>query len=337
VSADRTWFERVPKAELHIHLEGAIPHEALWELIRKYGGDPAVPDLAALEQRLTYRDFAHFIDTWVWKNRFLREYEDFTFIAEVVARDLTRQNIRYAEAFFSPPDFARFGLATQDLAAAIRAGLDQVPGIEIALVADLVRDFGVDRAARTLAELADVQRLGVVGVGIGGSEAEHPPEPFAPVFEEARRLGFRTSAHAGEAAGPASIWGAVRALRVDRIGHGTRAREDPALVEYLAEHRVPLEMCPGSNVRTSVVGSLGEHPIRHFVERGLVVTVNSDDPRMFGTSLAEEYRLLEERLGFSRDETRELILQAVRSSWLAEDKKDTLAETFRADPAWDER
>jgi adenosine deaminase len=174
-------------------------------------------------------------------------------------------------------------------------------------------------------------------VGIGGSEAEHPPEPFAPVFREARRLGFRTSAHAGEAAGPASIWGAIRALRVDRIGHGTRAWEDPSLVEYLAAHRVPLEMCPVSNVRTAVVRSLDEHPIRRYFEQGLVVTVNSDDPKMFGTSLAEEYRLLEERLDFSRDEIRALILQAVGSSWLPDEEKGALAVALRADPAWDER
>lgn len=138
-SRSGTWFERVPKVELHLHLEGAIPYEALWQLIQKYGGEPSVPTLSALQQRFEYRDFPHFIDTWVWKNQFLREYKDFTFIARHVAQDLKQQNIRYVEAFYSPGDFARSGLKTQQLTEAIRRGLSQVSGIEVALVADLQR------------------------------------------------------------------------------------------------------------------------------------------------------------------------------------------------------
>lgn len=332
--SETTWLESIPKVELHLHLEGAIPHPALWELVQKYGGDPLVPDPAALERRFEYVDFAHFIDTWVWKNGFLREYEDFTFIAEAVARDLARQSIRYAEAFFSPPDFARHGLETQLLTEAIRSGLARVPAVEVSLVADLVRDFGPTRAAMTLAEVSEVQELGVVGVGIGGSEQAFPPEPFEEVYESARRSGFRTSAHAGEAAGAESVWGAIRSLRVDRIGHGTRAEEDERLLDYLAERRIPLEMCPISNLRTGAVGSIEDHPIRRYFERGIVVTVNTDDPKMFGNSLAEEYLQLEQRLGFSRDNVRELILQAIRVSWLPEDRKQRMVEAFREDPLW---
>jgi adenosine deaminase len=333
---EMSWFERVPKIELHLHLEGAIPHDALWELVEKYGGDPSVPDLEALERRFEYRDFPHFIETWIWKNGFLREYEDFTLIAEAVARDLAGQNIRYVEAFFSPSDFARHGLGTQKLTEAIRSGLCRVPEVEVVLVADLVRDSGPERAAVTLAEVDEVRDLGVVGIGIGGSEQAFPPEPFEAVYEKARQLGFHTSAHAGEAAGAASIWGAIRSLRVDRIGHGTRAEEDESLLDYLAEHRIPLEMCPISNVRTGAVDSLEEHPIRRYFERGIIVTVNSDDPKMFGNSLAEEFRLLEGKLGFSRDETRNLILQGIQAAWLPEDRKRQLVEAFRRDPAWRE-
>jgi adenosine deaminase len=328
------WFERVPKVELHLHLEGAIPLDALWSLVRKYGGDPAVPNRAALARRFRYRDFPHFIETWIWKNGFLRRYEDFTAIAEAVARDLAAQNVRYAEIFFSPTDFARHGLRVGPLARAIRAGLGRAPQIEVALVADLVRDTGPAQAAVTLQQVNEVRHQGVIGVGIGGSEQAFPPEPFAPVYEEARRLGFRTSAHAGEAAGPESVWGAVRALRVDRIGHGTRAVEDPALLDYLAEHEIPIEMCPLSNVRTGLVPAIEAHPIRRFFQRGIPVTVNTDDPKMFGNSLAEEYRLLESRLGFTRDEVRALILQAIRVSWLPEEQKGRLVEAFRRDPAW---
>jgi adenosine deaminase len=328
------WFERVPKVELHVHLEGAIPHAMLWQLVQKYGGDSSVPSLEALEQRFQYRDFAHFIHMWIWKNGFLREYEDFSAIAEAVARDLARQNIRYVEAFYSPTDFSRHGLSTQRLTEAIRAGLFRVPEGEVSLVADLVRDNGPERAAITLAEVNEVRGLGVIGIGIGGSEHEHPPEPFSEVYGEARRLGLRTSAHAGEAAGANSIWGALFALQVDRIGHGTRARGDEALLDYLAEHEIPLEMCPLSNVRTGVIPSLNAHPIRAYFERGIVVTVNTDDPKMFGNSLAQEYALLESELGFSRDEIRTLILNGIRSSWLPESRRRTLVEAFHSDPAW---
>ncbi|HEX7586823.1 MAG TPA: adenosine deaminase [Anaerolineae bacterium] len=329
-----SWFERVPKVELHLHLEGAIPREALWALVQKYDGTAAVPDVAALERIFHYRDFAHFIETWLWQAQFLREYEDFTFIAAAVARDLARQNIRYVEAFYSPPDYARHGLTPQKLTEPIRAGLDQVPEIEISLVADLVRDYGPEKAAVTLEQVRQVQDLGVIGIGIGGSEAEFPPEPFANVYAQARQFGFHTSAHAGEAAGAASIWGAIRALKVERIGHGTRASEDPALLDYLAEHRIPLEMCPISNLRTGVIQSLEQHPARRYFDRGIVVTINTDDPQMFGNSLAEEYRLLEEKLGFSRREICTLILNGIQSSWLSEEKKSQLKKDFQADPVW---
>ncbi len=329
-----SWHERIPKAEIHLHLEGAIPTDALWQLIEKYGGDASVPDAEALERRFEYRDFPHFIETWLWKNEFLREYEDFTWIAEAVARDLARQNVRYLEAFYSPPDFRHHGLETQRLTEAIRAGLSRVPEIEVALVADLVRNYGPERGARTLAEVAEVRDLGVFGVGIGGSEEQYPPEPFAPVFAEARRLGLHTSAHAGEAAGAASVWGALRSLRVERVGHGTRAEEDPALLDHLAEHRIPIEMCPLSNVRTGVTASIETHPVRRYFERGLLVTVNTDDPKMFGNSLAEELRLLEEKLGFSRDEVRQVVLNAVEASWLPDARKQELFRELSADPAW---
>jgi adenosine deaminase len=328
------WCRRLPKIELHLHLEGAIPHDALWELVRKYGGAADLGGPAGLAERFRYRDFAHFIDVWVWKNSFLREYDDFTLVAEAVARDLAAQRIRYVEAFFSPGDFASHGLAVQPLAAAIRAGLDRVADVEVALIADLIRDTGPGVAAATLDAVAEVRELGVVGVGLGGSEQSFPPEPFAPVYERARRLDLRTTVHAGEAAGPASIWGAIEALRPGRIGHGTRAVEDPALVSHLAATRLPVEACPLSNVATGVVGSLEEHPIRRLRDAGVLVSVNTDDPKMFGNALAEELALLQARLGFSADEVRGLLLDAVAASWLPEPRKQQLADAFRSDPAW---
>jgi adenosine deaminase len=329
-----SWHNDIPKAELHVHLEGAIPHPALFELIRKYGGDPAVPDAAALAERFQYRDFPQFISAWRWKNQFLREAEDFAFIAEHVARDMAGQNIRYAEMFFSPSLFSRRGIAVQETTRAVRAGFSRAAGIEIALVADLVRDFGPEAERITLAALDEVRDCGVVGIGIGGSEHEFPPGPFTGLYEEARRMGFHVTAHAGEVAGAASVRTAVDVLKAERIGHGTRAFEDPRLLEDLAERRIPLEMCPGSNVRTGVVRRLAEHPIRRYFDSGIVVTVNSDDPWMFQTSLADEYRGLERDCGFAKPEILRLILSAVESSWLPAERKKALVREFESHPAW---
>jgi adenosine deaminase len=329
-----SWHDTVPKVELHVHLEGAIPHQALFALIGKYGGDPAVPDVAALAKRFEYRDFPQFIAAWSWKNGFLREYEDFTHVAELTASDMAGQGIRYAEVLFSPSLFRRHGLEVQRVARAVRDGLSRVPGIEIALIADLVRDYGPEAEMATLAELGEVRGLGIAGIGIGGSEHEFPPAPFRRLFEEAREMGFHTTAHAGEAAGADSIRDAVRELRVERIGHGTRAWEDPELVAHLVARRIPLEMCPVSNVRTKVVGSLREHPIRRYFEAGMVVTVSTDDPKMFQTSLADEYRRLEQECGWTRVEIRSLILAAVESSWTSDDRKRSLAAEVGSDPAW---
>ncbi len=330
------WYDRLPKVELHLHLEGAIPLPTLWTLIQKYGGDPDTPDIHALQRRFSYRDFPHFIETWIWKNHFLREYEDFTFMAEAVARDLASQNIRYVEAFYSPPDFISRGLKTQLLTEAVRSGLRRVPEIEISLIADVVRDFGPDRAMLTLSEVNEVKNSDVIGIGLGGSEQLFPAGPFQGVFQEARRLGFHTTAHAGEGAGPESIWSALKDLGTERIGHGTRAVEDGVLLDYLGEKEIPIEACPISNVRTSVVNSLEEHPIRSFFERGFLVSVNTDDPKMFGNSMAEEYRLLVEKLGFSRQDVLQLIANSIHSSWATRERKESMIAAFETAPAWKE-
>jgi adenosine deaminase len=328
------WFERVPKVELHLHLEGAIPHAAMWQLVSKYGGDPSARSFEDLQARFEYRNFPHFLDTWTWKNGFLREYEDFEFIAEAVAHGLVLQNVRYVEAFYSPPDFSRHGLQTQRLTEAVRAGLDRAVGIEVMLVADVVRDYGPNNAAVTLRELEEVRDLGVIGVGLGGSEHEYAPELFQSVFHTARELGFRTTAHAGEGAGAESVRRAITDLRVDRIGHGVRADEDEELLQLLATTQIPLEMCPTSNVQTGAVESLDKHPIHGFFERGILVTVNTDDPEMFGNSMAQEYRALERELGFSRHETKQLILNGIEASWMSRERKKGMVQRFHSDPMW---
>jgi adenosine deaminase len=335
VAIQRAWLERLPKVELHLHIEGAIPHAALWELICKYGGDPRVPTAASLPSQFVYRDFPDFIDRWIWKHGFIREPDDFELIGRAVAGDLARQRIVYTEAFFTPSDVSRTGMTPQQAALALRRGIAQVPEIEIGLISDLCRDVGPEVAARNLEMIGEVAaEAGVIGIGMGGSEQTFPPEPFGGVYERARELGLRTTAHAGEVAGPESIWGALRALRVERIDHGTRAAEDPALVAYLADRQIPVTCCPGSNVATGAISRLEAHPLRRFLDAGMLVSVSTDDPAMFGLSMVGEYEALGERLGFTPDDVRGLILGAVESTWLPADQKAALWARIEADPAW---
>lgn len=328
------WYDLLPKTELHLHLEGAIPCDTLWEIIRKYGGDPAVPDIAALYKKFEYTTFAQFIDTWIWKSDFLREYEDFTLFSEAVARDLASQNIRYAEAHYSPSGYSYLGLEIEPITEAVRAGLRRVPGIEIMLIADVIRDMGPESAIDTVQRVSELKELGVIGIGLGGSEQKFPPEPFAAAYEMARRLGLHTTAHAGEAAGAESVWGAIRSLKIERIGHGVRAVEDEKLLEYLAEKMIPLEVCPLSNVCTGVVKSVEEHPIRKLYDSGALVTVSTDDPKMFGNSLSQEYRMLHQKLGFSKAQICELIMNGISASWMSDENKKLLKDEFAANPSW---
>ena len=295
-----------------------------------------MPSPEALPAQFVYRDFPDFIDRWLWKHSFIREAEDFEVIGAAVARELARQRIVYAEAFFTPSDVAQTGMIPQEVALALRRGIDSVAGAEIGLISDVCRDVGPEVAARNLEMIAEVAaEAGIIGIGMGGSEQLFPPEPFAPVYERARALGLRTTAHAGEVAGPESVWGAIRALGVDRIDHGTRAAESPELMAYLAGRRIPVTSCPGSNVATGAVGSLAEHPIRRFVDAGLLVSVATDDPAMFGLSLAGELEALVGRLGFTRGEIRGLMRNAVESAWLPPDRKTALMERLLSDAAWE--
>jgi adenosine deaminase len=322
-------FETMPKVELHLHLEGAIPLDAMWALVEAKGDAAGVKSPQELQERYAFRDFPHFIETFAWKNRFLDSYESFTFIAEAVAGDLARQGIAYAEAFFSPSDFRHWDLEPAEIALAIRRGLDGVEGTTVALIADLVRDTGPKMAERTFERVLEAAAdAGVIGITIGGSEAEFPPEQFAPVYARAREAGFRLTAHAGEAAGPESVWGAIRSLGVERIGHGIRSVEDDRLLGFLVESQIPLEVCPTSNLRTGVVSQWKNHPLARLLTAGAMVTLNTDDPAMFGCTLAGEYRDARHRLDLDDTVMRRLARNAVEASWASSELKDRLRESL---------
>ncbi len=326
-------FSRAPKVELHLHLEGAIPLPTLWEIIQGHGGDPDVDTVDDLRRKFAYRDFPHFIDTWWWMTGFMRTTEDFTEAAGAVARHLAAQNIVYAEASFSPTDFTRHGMTPQELGVAIRKGLDRVPETRVTLNCDLVRDPGPVQAAQTLAAVLEIAaEADIRGITIGGSEQAHPPEPFAEVYATAAAAGLHRTAHAGEAAGPESVWGAIRALGVERIGHGVRSVEDPDLVAYLVEHQLPLEVCPTSNIRTGVAPDWPRHQVGELLGTGAAVTISTDDPAMFHCDLAGELRMLQQHFGTAVD-VEQLTLTAVGASWL--DDTETAALAARIGAWWD--
>ena len=312
-------LQAAPKVELHLHLEGAIPLDTLWDLLCKYGGDPVVASRQALVDHLRYTSFSHFINTWWWMTGFVRSVEDFEHIAQSVAADLARQNIVYAEASFSPTDFERHGLTVQEMATAIRRGLSRVTSTQVVLNCDLVRDTGPERASRTLKAVTEAAaESDIRGITIGGSEQTYPPGLFVDVYRRAANAGLRRTAHAGEAAGPDSVRGALDLLGVERIGHGVRLVEDPALLDRVVAEQTPLEVCPTSNLRTGVVSSWDDHPVGRLLDAGANVTISSDDPTFFHSSVAADLAEVAGRYGA---DPQTLTNRAIDASWMTDSEK----------------
>lgn len=327
----------IPKVELHLHLEAALTLTTLYDFIRRSGreqdGIRSVEDLAS---RFNFRNFDDFISRWVWKNTFIRDERDFERIAYDMLSSLKAQNVHHLEVFYSPADFRSRGFSTSLITESILEGVRRARsdfGISCLLIADMVRDFGPDAAFSRLDEITPYREKGVVGIGLGGSEHRYPAELFTELYREAVKRGFRVVAHAGEVAGPASIWSAIRNLGVERIGHGTRAIEDDSLVEYLRERQIPLECCIISNVKLGGCSDCASHPIRHYFDCGLLVTVNSDDPLMFSSTLTDEYVTLYEHLHFSLQQIREISTNAVKASFLAPEDREGLLQLW--DREWD--
>lgn len=329
--SDRGFFERAPKVELHIHLEGAIPAPTLAKLAGKYGRrldtDPGWP---VLRDRV-FRGFPDFVAAWTLISSCLREAEDYRLAADGMARALIRQNIVYAEVLFSPTLDAVKPIGPQRIIEAVADGFaPHGEALTVRLVADAVRDNGPAEALGLAEALAEMRHPLVAGLGLGGSEADYPPAPFAPAFERARRGGLRTEAHAGETAGPESVRQALDLLRVDRISHGVRAAGDPGLLERLARERVPLAMCPTSNLKLGAVPRIESHPAASFLRRGLAVHVATDDPAVFGCDLAGELTLLQQAFGLAPEEIHALLGNAVDAAWCGEGERSRLQGEIEA-------
>lgn len=290
---DRVLSETYPKIELHVHLEGTVRPESLLEIARR--NDYALPadTVDGLASLYDYRDFAHFIEVWILTTNALQKRDDFRQVVVDYAAEAAGYGAVYLEAIFSPAERARRGVDWDEMFGGYCDGADEardLHGVDVRLTPDIFRGATEEEAEQVVGYSAKYRDRGVVGVGLGGLEADFPPELYAPVFELVREQGLGSVPHAGEVAGPASIRGALDALDADRIRHGIRAVEDPALVDELRDRGIVLDVCPVSNVRTGAAGSLEQHPLRELAAAGVRCSVNTDDPAMFDTDLEREHR-----------------------------------------------
>jgi aminodeoxyfutalosine deaminase len=328
----------LPKAEIHLHLEGTVDPETLAELSRRHPTPLPTTNnryrniedsgrvFTEEEARELYR-YKHFTGfLWAFKavTERLRTAEDYELITYRMMKKLRAQNVLHAEVYVSVGVVLWRGQEFAPLFEGLERGRqrgEQDFGLSLYWIFDAVRHFGIEEAQRVVEEAIHFKDRNVVGIGLGGDERRAAPEQFREVYEHAARHGLRLTVHAGETAGPESIWGALRALKAERIGHGLHAMEDPELVRYLAEKQIPVEVCITSNVLTGCCSRAAEHPIRRLFDAGVLVTLNTDDPDMFRTSLVHEYQIAQQLFGFNETELRELAQNSVRASFLPETKK----------------
>lgn len=281
-----------PKIELHVHLEGTVRPRTLLEIARRNDYPLPADTEEGLAAIYDFRDFRHFIEVWVLTTNALRTEEDFRQVVVEYAAEAAAHGAVYIEGIFSPAERARRGVDWDAIYSGYCDGAEEARerhGVEVRLTPDMIRGFTLEEAFETVRYAAKYRERGVVGVGLGGMEAEHPPEPYEPAFALAREHGLASVPHAGEVAGPASVRGALEALGADRLRHGIRAVEDPGLVREIAGRRIVLDVCPISNLRTHAVASLEEHPLPRLLEAGAICSISTDDPAMFGTDLARDH------------------------------------------------
>lgn len=322
----------LPKAELHVHHVGSASERIVSELAERHPG--VVPsDPALLKEFFAFHDFAHFIEVYLAVVDLVRTPEDVRYLTYEIGRELAQgQSVRYAELTCTPytsvlPDDPGKGMAIEAYTEALedaRIAAERDFGLVLRWIYDIPGESGLPAADATLGFALDHAPEGLVGFGLGGPEIGVPREQFTPHFAAARAAGLHSVPHAGETTGPETIWTSLRDLGAVRIGHGTSAAADPALLAHLAEHQIPLEVCPSSNVATRAVAGLDEHPLPTFVEAGVLVTINSDDPSMFGTTLNGEYAIAADLLGLDATGVADLSRAAVGASFAPDDVKSRL-------------
>jgi aminodeoxyfutalosine deaminase len=332
MSLDR-FLLRMPKAELHVHLEGAIRPSVLIELARRNGVELPAGDEAGLKRWFRFRDFEHFVEVYLTCSRSLRQPEDFRLLAGDFLAEQAMQNVIYSEVHFTISTHlangANGGEVLDALAEAIVEG-ERRFGVIMRLVPDVVRNVGPAAADQTLEWALAGRGRGVVALGLSGSEARFANEPFRRHFEAAREAGLHRVAHAGEHAGPESIRSVLEVCGAERIGHGVRAVEDLGLVGELRDRRIPLEICPSSNLCLGVVPDLAQHPFDRLYRGGVRVSVSTDDPAFFNTNLTREYLRLGQTFGYDADQLAGLALSSLRQSFLPEPERAALEARFQS-------
>ncbi len=317
---------------MHVHLEGSIRPASLLTLAARNHVLLPADTVEGLQEWFVYSGFDHFIEVYLTIARCLRTSDDYELVVYEFGAEMARQNVRYAEVTFTPGNHYSLGMPQKSYFAGLKRGREKVQrdfGVEINWVFDINRSS--DLADYTTSVAIEGIDDGVIALGLGGPEVGYPPELFVHSFDRARAAGLHSVPHAGETVGPASIWGALRALGAERIGHGVRAVEDPDLVSYLAESHIPLEICPASNVCLGTYATLTDHPLRQLYERGVTITINSDDPPLFNTSLNDEVLSLSDPFGFDTSTIEDILLNAVRQSFLPVTRKQALESAFRSE------
>ncbi|WP_377643019.1 adenosine deaminase [Oryzobacter terrae] len=323
----------LPKAELHVHHVGSASPRVVAELAARHPGSSVPRDPDELARFFRFTDFAHFVDLYLATVDLLRTAEDVRMLTYEVARDLAAQQVRYAELTMTPYTSVVRGIPIEAYTEAIedaRTAAERDHGVVLRWVYDIPGEAGLESADATLSYALDHRPEALVGFGLGGPEIGVPRPQFAPHFTAARAAGLHSVPHSGESTGPQSVWDALTLLGAERIGHGTSSVQDPRLLDHLAEHRIPLEVCPTSNVATRVVERIEDHPIRAMVDAGVVVTVNSDDPPMFGTTLNREYEVAAALLDLDEAGVADLAVAAVDASFAPDAVRRALREEIAA-------
>ncbi|MHC1783452.1 MAG: adenosine deaminase [Anaerolineaceae bacterium] len=328
------FITHMPKVELHVHLEGSVLPETLLTLAKRHHRDLPAKDLAGLREWYRFRNFDHFIEIYMAISSCLRTAEDIELIAREFLQGQAGQNIRYSEVTFTPySQFINCGLGFHEQIDAVnraRAWAEAELGVRMNLIVDIPRQ--VEPAAGLLVAEWVNKRYGdgIIALGLGGPEIGHPVEKFQAAFDLVRKAGIPRILHAGETDGPESIWSALNLAGSRRIGHGVRAVEDPALMDHLREHQIPLEVCPTSNLCLKVYPDLACHSLPKLLEEGLYITLNSDDPPMFNTTLTNEYLKCRQAFGWDFKTVRKLSLNAIRAALIPEAEKEALLADFES-------
>lgn len=331
--AERTFIQRMPKAELHVHLEGSVYPETMLDLARKHNVPMPIGDTSEAERWFRFTDFAHFIEIYLTICSVLLDEEDYARISYEQAVRAHEQNIRYLEVTFSPASFInpRSTAAPDVVMSGLREGRRRAAaelGVTMQYILDPVRSRSEEEVMLLARWCASNLGDGLVGFGLGGMEVGYPPGRFADAFTYVRDAGARLSIHAGETDGPHSVRAALE-VGSERIGHGVTSIRDDDLVRHLADEQIVLEISPTSNICLGVAPSYAEHPFRALYEAGVPVTVNSDDPPMFNTTLTNEYLVLAEHFDFTLDELETLSLRAVEAAFMPASERTALAQSFR--------